>query len=163
IGAAVEPARPGLAYFETDGLNGLHGTQEGTIAAARRTLGRAARVGVAPVRFGALAAALAARSRRALTLEGADAKRWLAGRPVALLGYREETARLLEPLRRLGVETLGELHKLGRPALADRFGSAGVLAHELAAGEDSPLRPRRPQERLEETMEVGDAGSGDAL
>ncbi len=26
IGAAVEPARPGLAYFEADGLRGLHGT-----------------------------------------------------------------------------------------------------------------------------------------
>src|ERR1019366_1044331 len=26
VGAAVEPARAGLAYFETDGLEGLHGT-----------------------------------------------------------------------------------------------------------------------------------------
>jgi nucleotidyltransferase/DNA polymerase involved in DNA repair len=163
IGAAVEPGRPGLAYFETDGLNGLHGTQEGTIAAARRALGRPARVGVAPARFSALAAALQARSRRALVLEGGEAKRWLAGRPVGLLGYREETAELLDPLRRLGVDTLGELRKLGRAALADRFGRAGSLAHRLAAGEDSPLRPRHPQERLEETMEVGDAGSGDAL
>ncbi|HEX9481167.1 MAG TPA: hypothetical protein VF927_03610 [Solirubrobacteraceae bacterium] len=164
IGAAVEPSRPGLAYFETGGLNGLHGTQEGTIAAARRALERPARVGVAPARFSALAAALAARSRRALVLEeGAEAKRWLAGRPVGLLGYREETTELLDPLRRLGVDTLGELRKLGRAALADRFGPAGALAHRLAAGEDSPLRPRHPQERLLETMEVGDAGSGDAL
>src|SRR5580658_3737943 len=28
IGAAVEPSRPGLAYFETDGLRGLHGSDE---------------------------------------------------------------------------------------------------------------------------------------
>ncbi len=163
IGAAVEPARPGLAYFETSGLTGLHGTQEGTIAAARRALGRAARVGIAPARFSALAAALAARSRRALVLEGAEAGRWLAGRPVGLLGYREETSVLLEPLRRLGVDTLGELLRLGRPALADRFGPAGALAHRLAGGEDSPLRPRHPRERLQERMEVGDAGSGPAL
>jgi protein ImuB len=163
IGAAVEPARPGLAYFAIDGLTGLHGTQEGTIAAARRAWGRPARVGVAPVRFSALAAALAARSRRALVLEGAEAGRWLAGRPVALLGQREETAELLEPLRRLGIGTLGELRKLGRAALADRFGAAGTLAHGLACGEDSPLRPRRPRERLAETMDVGEAGSGEAL
>lgn len=163
IGAAVEPARPGLAYFETDGLRGIHGTREGTIAAARRALGRPVRVGAAPTRFCSLAAALAARSRRALVLEGSEARRWLAGRPVGLLGFREETAMLVAPLRRLGVHTLGELAKLGRPALTDRFGLAGGLAHGLACGEDGPLRVRRPQERLEESMEVGDASSGTAL
>jgi protein ImuB len=163
IGAAVEPAQPGLAYFETDGLRGLHGSQEGTIAAARRALERPARVGVAPGRFSSLAASLAARSRRPLVLEGAEARRWLAGRPVSLLGFREQTAMLLTPLERLGVNTLGELLKLGRPALADRFGEAGVLAHRLAGGEDSPLRARRPGERLEESMGVGDASSGAAL
>jgi protein ImuB len=163
IGAAVEPAQPGLAYFETDGLRGLHGSQEGTIAAARRALGRPARVGVAPGRFCSLAAALAARSRRALVLEGVDARRWLAGRPVSLLGFREQTAMLLTSLERLGIHTLGELLKLGRPALADRFGEAGVLAHRLAGGEDSPLRVRLPSERLDESMEVGDASSGAAL
>ncbi len=163
IGAAVEPSRPGLAYFETRGLDGLHGTQEGTIAAARRALGRPVRVGAAPTRFAALAAALAARSRRALVLEEEGARRWLGGRPVSLLGYRDETAELLEPLQRLGIDTLGELRKLGRTAMTDRFGAAGTLAHRLAAGEDTPLRPRQVQERLRETMEVGDAGSGDAL
>ena len=163
IGAAIEPAQPGLAYFEIDGLHGLHGSQEGTIAAARRALGRPARVGVAPGRFCSLAAALASRSRRALVLEGAEGRRWLAGRPVSLLGFREQTAVLLTPLERLGVHTLGELLKIGRPALADRFGEAGALAHRLAGGEDSPLRARRPSERLEESMEVGDASSGAAL
>jgi protein ImuB len=163
IGAAVEPARPGLAFFETGGLGGLHGTQEGTIAAARRALGSPARVGVAPTRFCSLAAAMAARSRRALVLDGTEARRWLAGRPVELLAYREQTAMLLAPLERLGVHTLGELVKLGRAAMTDRFGEAGTLAHRLAGGEDTPLRARRPQERMEESMEVGDAGSGAAL
>src|SRR5580693_5428214 len=36
IGAAVEPAREGLAYFEADGLRGLHGSDTHTLAAARR-------------------------------------------------------------------------------------------------------------------------------
>jgi hypothetical protein len=40
IGAAVEPARPGLAYFESGGLRGIHGTAEATIAAASRALAR---------------------------------------------------------------------------------------------------------------------------
>jgi protein ImuB len=103
------------------------------------------------------------RSRRPLTLEGSDARRWLAGRPVGLLGFRAETEPLVEPLERLGVRTLGELAKLGRPALADRFGAAGVLAHRLACCEDTPLRARRVEERLQETMSVGDASSGPAL
>ena len=179
IGAAVEPARPGLAYFETGGLRGIHGTDAATIAAARhacRSASRAPhpppapRIGGGPTRFCALAAALAARSRRPLLIEGpliegppTQALRWLAGRPVGLLGFREETAALLEPLERLGVRTLGELRKLGRAALSDRFGAQGAFAHRLACGEDSPLRARRLEERLEESMEVGDASSGAAL
>ena len=163
IGAAVEPAHPGLAYFETGGLRGIHGTQEATIAAARRALDRPARIGAGPTRFCALAAALAVRSRRPFVLDGREAPRWLAGRPVGLLGFREETAALPQALTRLGVRTLGELVRLGRPALTDRFGAAGALAHRLACGQDTPLRVRRLQERLEESMEVGDASSGAAL
>jgi protein ImuB len=173
IGAAVEPARPGLAYFETAGLRGIHGTDAATIAAAQRACGsptdgggRPPRMGGGPTRFCALAAALAVRSRRPFTIEGPpsqEARRWLAGRPVGLLAFRRETTPLLEPLTRLGVRTLGELAKLGRAALSDRFGAPGALAHRLACGEDSPLRARLPQERLEESMEVGDASSGAAL
>jgi len=164
IGAAVEPARAGLAYFETGGLRGLHGSDAATIAAARRALARPAHIGAGPTRFCALAAALAVRSRRPLLLEGPPlARRWLAGRPVELLGFRAETAALVLPLTRLGVRTLGELVKLGRAALTDRFGASGALAHRLACGEDSSLQARSVQERLQESMEVGDASSGAAL
>jgi protein ImuB len=177
IGAAVEPARPGLAFFETDGLRGVHGTDAAVIAAARDACRAAAdhpsspRIGGGPTRFCALAAALAVRSRRPLLIEGTaiegpparEARRWLAGRPVELLGFREETAALVEPLTRLGLRTLGELRRLGRAALSDRFGAQGTFAHRLACGEDSPLRARRVEERLEESMEVGDASSGAAL
>jgi protein ImuB len=168
IGASVEPARPGLAYFQTDGLLGLHGTDTATVAVAqgagRAALGgRSPRMGAGPTRFCALAAALATRSRRPLVLEDRDARRWLAGQPVWLLGLREDTGALLEPLDRLGVRTLGELSRLGRAALSDRFGAAGALAHRLASGQDSALCPRRLQERLVESMEVGDASSGAAL
>ncbi len=163
IGAAVEGAQPGLAYFQTDGLLGLHGTPAGAIAAARGALGRPARIGAGPTRLCALAAAMAVRSRRPLVLEGEQARRWLSGRPVELLGFREETAVLIEPLGRLGIRTLGDLARLGRPALADRFGAAGVLAHRLACAKDGPVRPRRVPERLLESMDVGDASSGPAL
>jgi protein ImuB len=172
IGAAVESERPGLAYLDTGPLRALHGTDASTIAAVQRAGGvragsaggdRHARVGAGPTRFCALAAALAVRSRRPLVLDGTDAIRWLAGRPVELLGYRAETEELLEPLARLGVRTLGELSRLCRAALADRFGGAGVFAHRLAGGIDTPLRARRVEERLRETLNVGDTSSGPAL
>jgi protein ImuB len=164
IGAAPELARAGLAYFESDGLRGLHGGEEGVAAAARRALARPARVGAGPTRFCALAAALEVRSRRpALVGEGTQAWRYLASRPVALLGYRAETAALVEPLTRLGVRTLGELAALGRDAVADRFGAPGVLARRLARGEDDPLRARSVEECLEESLELWEAGSGPAL
>ncbi len=164
IGAAVEPARrPGLAYFQTDGLEGIHGSTGETVALARRALARPVRIGGGLTRFCALAAALATRSRRPLLLDARAARRWLAGQPVELLGCRARTEPLLEPLRRLGVRTLGELVRLGVDQLSDRFGRAGILAYGLACGEDEPLRPRPPRESLQESMEVGDASSGIAL
>jgi protein ImuB len=169
IGAAVESERPGLACFDAGELRALHGSDAATLAAARMALASASpvgrpRVGAAPKRFCALAAALVVRSRRPFVLDDdRDARRWLAGRPVELLGYRERTEPLLEPLQRLGVRTLGALARLSRAALADRFGAAGVEAHRLACGEDSPPTPRRLPERLSETLDVGDASSGIAL
>src|SRR3954451_22679312 len=65
IGAACESDREGEAFFEADGLRGIHGGLEGVLAAARRAVGRAARVGCGPGRFVAYAAALRARPRRA--------------------------------------------------------------------------------------------------
>jgi protein ImuB len=126
-------------------------------------LARSIRIGGGPTRFCALAAALAVRSGRPLLLDARDARRWLAAQPVGLLGFRIETEALVAPLQRLGVRTLGELARLGRGELTDRFGMAGTLAHRLACAEDDPLRPRRARERLGESMEVGDASSGMAL
>ncbi len=163
IGAAVEPATPGVAYFEAGSLRAVYGSPAATLAAAASVLEQRPRIGAAPTRFCALAAALAVRSRRPLVLEGGHARRWLGGQPVELLAHRAETAELPAPLERLGVRTLGELTRLGSSAMSDRFGAAGVLAHRLAGGEDTPLRVRRAQECVEETMEVGEANSGIAL
>ncbi len=163
IGAAPEPARPGLAYFQAEGLHNLHGGERGVLAATRRALGQRARMGVGPTRFCALAAALEVRSRRAVIVRAADVRRYLACRPVGVLRFREDTAALVEPLERLGVRTLGELAALGRDAVADRFGAPGTLARALARGEDTPLRVRLREERLEESLELAQSGSGPAL
>jgi protein ImuB len=79
IGAAVESDSAGAAFFESDGLHGLHGGDlAGVLAAAGRALGPGARMGAAPCRFAAHAAALQARARRRKSAGGA-AKRPLRG------------------------------------------------------------------------------------
>jgi protein ImuB len=163
IGAAVEPAQEGVVYFEADGLRGLHGSDAGTIAAARRALARPAKIGAAPGRFCALAAALAARRRRAKIVDAHGAHAMLTATPVDLLARREQTAMLVQPLRRLGVRTLGELRGLGATAMADRFGEPGILAYGLSAGADTPLVPRMLEDTLSESLCVGEASSGTML
>jgi protein ImuB len=161
IGAAVESDRPGTACFEADGLRRLHGgSLDGVIAAARLALGSPVRIGAGPTRFCAVAAAARARARRAEVVQ--DARR-LAREPVALLRRREETAMLPDMLDRLGVATLGDLAALPRASVADRLGPAGLLAHDLVHGHDSPLRPRRPGERVEEALELPESSSGSQL
>jgi protein ImuB len=172
IGAAVEPERPGLVCFDARGLLRLHGSGTlassdadrlaGVLAAARRVLRTPARFGVAPSRFAAVAAATKARVRRPLIVAGGrrQAAEFLEGLPVALLRARPALAELPEALERLGIGTLGELAALTPAALADRFGTAGLIAHELANGGDGALRPRPASEFLRESLELPEAASG---
>ena len=180
IGAEVESERAGVACFEASGLLNLHGGLDGVLTVTRRALrGAPPRLGVAPSRFAAVAAASKARprkpevtpgakgpfGRRRTTRRGGGASlaAYLAPLPIALLGSRPETAALPEPLERFGIRTLGELAALPKAALADRFGAAGPLARDLARGRDTPLVPRRAAERLEEALELPESGSGTQL
>jgi protein ImuB len=172
IGAAVEGGRPGLAFFDAHALRHLYTDLPGVVTAARRAAGRPTRVGVAPVRFAALAAASRARPRRTEVVERRAVRRVLAPLPVALLATFAEgrgdhadavLAALPEPLTRLGVATLGELAALPRAAVADRFGVPGLRARDLALGRDTPLRPRAPLEQLEEALELPESASGPQL
>ena len=170
LGAAVESLRPGEACFDARGLERLHAGRIVTILAEgylaqhgserlRRVLA-GPRIGQGPTRFCAFVAASDARVRRPGRIAGAAD---LAPHPVELLRRREETAALVEPLQRLGIATLGDLATLPRSAVADRFGRPGLLAHDLARGHDTPLRPRRPGELLRELLELPESGSGEQL
>ena len=118
--------------------------------------------GAAPSRFAALAAASRARARRAevTPLAAAALAAYMAPLPVSLLLARPEVAMLPDALERFGIRTLGELAKLPRAALADRFGPPGPLARDLAQGKDTPLVPRTAAERLEERLELPESASG---
>ena len=174
IGAAVEPGAPGTAWFASGGIRALHGgTLEGVLAAARRALrgahrtapGAPVRLGAAPSRFAAFAAAGRARARRPeiAPLANAALAAYLAPLPVSLLLARPEVALLPDALERFGIGTLGALAKLPRAALADRFGPAGPVARDLAKGKDTPLVPRVPEEGLEERLELPESASGTQL
>src|SRR3954470_10771778 len=161
VGAEVEVGRPGQACFAARGLRRLHGgSLDGVLRAVREALRRPARVGAGPSRFCAVAAAARARARRPEMVGGAED---LAGEPVALLRRRAQTAALVEPLEQLGIATLGALAALPRSAVADRFGRPGLLAHDLARGQDTPLAPRLPGELLREELELPESGSGEQL
>jgi protein ImuB len=180
IGAAVEPSSPGTACFDARGLLRLHGGSPvagpwqrdalrgplgAVLAAARRALGVPLRFGVAPTRFGAVAAATRARARRPLVVTGGqrECRQFLAPLDVDLLRSRHELAALPATFERLGIATLGELAALEPGVVADRFGSLGILAQRLARGLDLPLRPRTPGELVRETLELPEAADGPQL
>jgi protein ImuB len=167
LGAAVESDDPGTAYFETRGIERLHGGHiEGVLTALRRSLPASVRLGAAPCRFAAYAAAVHARGSRrrsaGIVAEGA-VRAFLAQLPVGLLRPRPGLEELPEMLERLGIHTLGELAALPPSAVAERFGHPGLLALDLAHGRDTRLEPRRPQEPLFERLTLPEAASGPQL
>jgi protein ImuB len=169
IGAAVEPGRPGEAFFAAGGLRGLYGgSLERVLRGTREAIGSGARLGAGRTRLCAYAAALRARPRRApVIVPAAMTRAFLASLPVDVLRERLtnewERADVPEKLERLGVETLGQLAALPEAAIADRFGEAGLQALRMARGGDEPLRPRRPHEDLVERLELPEAISGTQL
>lgn len=182
IGAAVEPGRPGEAFFEASGLCGLWGgSVEGVLRRARKAVGPPVRLGAGRSRLCAYAAALGSRPRRGPVIVAEGMTRgFLAPLPVGMLrerlggnrralgGGAQEAARvgcvdLPEKLERLGVSTLGQLAALPKAAVADRFGEMGLRALRMAFGIEEPLRPRHPHEELVERVELADAISGPQL
>jgi len=165
IGAACASDNPGEAYFEEGGLRGIHGGLDGVFDATRRAAGRGVRIGCAPGRFGARAAALHARPRRrgAVVVSASQLCAFLASLPVALLRCRPGLEELPVTLEQLGVATLGELAALPTQAVAERFGHPGLLALDLARGRDTPLEPRRPPEPVGERLDLPEAASGPQL
>ena len=164
IGAAVESERAGEAFFALDGLRGIHGgTSAGVLAAARRAAKAEVRIGVAPTRFAAHAAA-----RGETIVPPPEAGDFLAALPVSTLVGRlelppREAGGLIETMRRLGIEALGDLAALSPDRIADRFGPVGLEALRLARGEEGPLRPRRPHEELAEQLELPEGAAGGQL
>lgn len=143
----VEAAAPGIAYLDLSGSARSLGPSE---VAARKLLIAVSpalrpRVGIAPGKFAALAAARAARPGRSRIVDPAELAAFLAKLPTDWLPLPLDQLRLL---RCLGLTTMGALTALPPAAVAARLGPAGRRAWTLAGGrsdhDDSVVRPRLP-------------------
>ena len=154
-GGRARAARPGLLRRARAAAPARRDAGDEDRGARKRARGGSAR----PARTGSLRGGAVALCRGRSRDAGAGAaagdrprrrKReagdFLVALPVALLRARPALAELPEALERLGIATLGELAALSPAALADRFGTAGLHAHELASGGDGALRPRPASE-----------------
>lgn len=165
IGAEVATPVQGTALFEADGLLRLHLGLGGLLDRTRSAAGRSVRVGVAASPFAALAAASSARTRKPVVVAGGveGARRFLAPLGVRALSTSDRAATLPPLLERLGLVTLGAFADLPVAKVADRFGRAGVEAHELACGRGPRLQPRRRPLVLSEAIEIPESSDGRQL
>src|SRR5437016_3514310 len=157
-GFAVEPAEPGLVYFDSKGVERLYGGLEPALKRALAAVGTVwdPRAGAAERRFAALAAANVARPGQALIVSDDRTRSFIAPLPLQLLPLERDR---YEELEELGVRTIGQLAGLPGAAVADRLGPDGRRAWSLARGErDGRVAPRRPAEPLHETLEFPEAG-----
>ncbi|HEY0415944.1 MAG TPA: DNA polymerase Y family protein [Gaiellaceae bacterium] len=156
-GFAVEPAEPGLVYFDSRGVERLYGGLEPALKRALAAVGTAwdPRAGAAERRFAALAAANVARPGQALIVSDDRARSFLAPLPLTLLPLERSR---YEQLEELGVRTIGQLAGLPGGAVAERLGPDGRRAWSLARGEEKgAVAPRRPATAIHETLEFPEA------
>jgi protein ImuB len=164
IGAALESERAGEAFFALDGLRGIHGGERAAVAAAARDAARLpVRIGVAPTRFAAFAAA-----DDESVIPASAIREFLARIPTATLTARlglaqRQSEELSETMKRLGIRTLGALAALSPAQVADRFGPAGLRARQIACGEEDALRVRRPYEELAAEIDLPEGTAGSLL
>lgn len=182
IGAEVESQQPGEALFAADGLLTLYGGLDRLLevtsgaSSQQRALTAATRITAAATPFAARAAAWFEESsgdeeRQGQPLSAAtrqiaadQTRPFLAALPITTLTIESTVeARLIADLKRLGIATLGDLAAIPATQIADRFGHPGLRARHLAVGGSEPLRPRRPPEQLEQTLDLPDSTDGSQL
>ncbi|MEN8614916.1 DNA polymerase IV [Dehalogenimonas sp. THU2] len=147
----LEPVGIDEAYLEVTGFESLHGTLKAMGEKIRRhirdEIGIGASIGLASAKIVAKVASKSAKPDGIVEVpDGAEAA-FLAPLPIGRLpGIGEQTEKALHGL---GIHTLGELARLPRSTLADRFGKYGEVLHDHARGID-----RRPVERPAEAKSV---------
>jgi len=136
----VEPTgERGRVFVGVDGLERLYGPPEGQIDDLEVRLGdrfpaaalEHVRFGYAPGKFGSWVAARAAPPGGRIIVPAGRLPVFLAGQPVDVLPV---SPRMIQRLRRLGVDRLDRFVELPEPALIAQFGADGRRALEWATG-----------------------------
>lgn len=141
--AGVQLVRPGMLAIKARGPAQYYG---GELPTARLLTGKLAELGVPNARIGIadgpFAAEHAARhAQNVLIIPAGSSPSFLGQLPIAAL----DDAKLVSLLGRLGIHSLADFAALSPTSVRERFGSAGALAHSLAAGVDATaVTPRTP-------------------
>lgn len=176
------PSARGVLHLDVDGLDRLHGSDEGLLSAL---LHRVAAIGlgggaaIADRRATArIAAGLAARRGEAIVVPPGGDAAWLAPRSIGVLAVaadgeparpvrrrtRGTAAAVPGPgaraeIERLGLRRVAELAALDASSVATRFGAAGARLWRIARGlDDEPLVPVPPPVEIVEgaSLEYGE-------
>ncbi|MGA7398096.1 MAG: hypothetical protein WBW62_11675 [Solirubrobacterales bacterium] len=165
IGAEVESGSSGEAFFRADQIQRLYGGLDGVLTATARRLGRSVRLGAAPTRLAAFAAAHEAGHPIPRVVPPNELREFLAGLPTTVLigrlsGSTVNTRRMVSSLNKLGITRLRELTALSGNDIADRFGHLGTEARNTALGAETDIQPRVPKEEIFEELDLPEVASG---
>jgi len=155
----VEMVAPGLLFVPVAGAVRFYGGEGPLAARVVEVLGRLtgglrggeALVGVADGPFAARWAAATARVGEPMMVT--DTLSFLSALDLSTLREAMGGEEMIDTFRWLGITTLGDLARLPRDTLANRFGAPGALAHRLASGEDRQIAPREIPADLTVSME----------
>jgi DNA polymerase IV len=144
---AVEPISIDEAFLDLSGTERLHGhspakTLAKLILAIEKTVGITASVGLAPNKYLAKVASDLQKPRGFSVIGRAEAKTFLAGRPVSLIWGVGKA--MQERLAADGISLIGQLQSIERNDLMRRYGSMGSRLYFLSRGED--MRTVSPDE-----------------
>jgi len=150
----VEQTSLGRAYLNAGGLarhyEGELDLGERIIRSLQEATGLVAGVGVAEGKFVAWAAAVTSEPGQVCTVPAGKESEFLRPLDVSLLPASPDTLRRLDLY---GLRSMGDLASLSPGPLQAQFGGEGMRLWELARGIDSePLRPRRHEEVMSETL-----------
>jgi len=150
----IEQASLGRAYLNAGGLarhyEGELDLGERIIRSLQEATGLVAGVGIAEGKFVAWAAAVTSEPGQVCTVPAGKEGEFLQPLDVSLLPASPDTLRRLDLY---GLRNMGDLASLSPGPLQAQFGGEGMRLWELARGVDKePLRPRRREEAMSETL-----------
>jgi nucleotidyltransferase/DNA polymerase involved in DNA repair len=162
ISPEVEDTGWGSAYLNAGGLQSHYPDEAAVgyaiIEAVEVAANLEAAVGLADGKFLARAAASTVAPREVRVIPPRDGAGFLAPLAVSLLPLEPP---IIERMRLLGLEQIGDLAPLTVPELQSQFGFEGRRIWELAHGIDAePLRPRRHANPLQTTISLESSVAG---